>query len=122
MFNIFIVYTFVGMISTSSLLIGYYHGLLMRCIDVDLVRSKMWSSGLLSAHADDYISNCYSMHQKKCLLLEEVRHMNDNNVSAFCKLVEESCPYIGSQLTIGTFIDMHVMFNIKFIFLYSTAR
>ena len=87
--------------TTSTLLIGYYHGLLLSIIDADILTDDMCSVGLLSSHEQIDISSGHSIYQKNCLLLENVRHMNIQDLMAFCELVQEIWPQTGSQLTTG---------------------
>ena len=94
--------------SVATLLIGYYHGLLLRDISVDLLTDKMYSSGLLTADDQFFISSGHSVHHRNWLLMEYVRHMDLQFLLEFFKLVEEEWPEIGSQLNAGT----HVYYNI----------
>ena len=87
--------------STSTLLIGYYHGLLLRSMDADLVTDKMCSVGLLTAHERLIISSGSSIYQKNWLLLEHVRHMDVQALRKFCEVVQEVWPQIGLQLITG---------------------
>jgi len=89
------------MIPTPTLLIGYYHGLLIRDINLDQLMYKMYSSGLLTDQGQDFISTGYSVYQKKCHLLDYPRCMDIKQLLVFCNLVQELCPEIGSQLKIG---------------------
>ena len=93
---------FTAVMSISSLLIGYYHGLLLRDIDVDQLSDVMCSSGLLAADDKILIVVSHSSHQKKCMLLEIARHMNEENLPHFCQAVQEVCPQIGLQMNKGT--------------------
>ena len=96
-------YTLVGAVSIGTLLIGYYHGLLLRDIDADLLTDKMCSSGLLTADDQSLISSACSVHHRNWLLMERVRHMDLQFLVEFFKLVEE-WPKIGSQLNAGIHI------------------
>ncbi|XP_065913178.1 uncharacterized protein [Dysidea avara] len=87
-----------AMISTYTLLIGYYHGLLMRDINVDQLNVKMFTSGLLTAHDQNIYLTSHSIHHKKYLLLEIVRHMDGGDILKFCQALGEVCPQISSQL------------------------
>ena len=89
------------MMSTSTLLIAYYHGLLLRSIDADLLTDKMCSVGLLTAHEQIVISSGNSIYQKNWLLLEHVRHMDVQALRKFCEVVQEVWPQIGLQLITG---------------------
>ena len=88
------------MISASTLLIGYYHGLLMRDINVDRLTDKMFTSGLLT-HDQLILVTSHSIHHKKYLLLETVRHMDVEDVLKFCQAMEGLYPQISSQLNKG---------------------
>ena len=89
------------MMTTGTLVIGYYHGLLLKSIDADELTDKVCSPGLLTAHEQIVISSGHSVYQKNCLLLGYVRHMDLPAQVAFCELVQEICPQIGSQLIAG---------------------
>ena len=94
----------VAMMTTSTLLIGYYHGLLLKSIDADLLTDKMCSAGLLTAREQIVISSGHSVYQKNWLLLERVQHMDVQALVTFCELLQEIWPQIGSQLIIGVCI------------------
>ena len=91
----------LDMMSTATLLIGYYHGLLLNSIDADQLIDKMCSVGLLTAHEQNVISSCYSVYQKNWLLLEHVRQMKVQAVMTFCDLIQQIWPEIGVQLITG---------------------
>ena len=93
----------VAMMTTSTLLIGYYHGLLLKSIDADLLTDKMCSAGLLTAREQIVISSGHSVYQKNWLLLEHVQHMDVQALVTFCELLQEIWPQIGSQLIIGLY-------------------
>ena len=96
--------------SISTLLIGYFHGLLLRDIDdPDLLTGKIYSSGLITAGEQSVISSGCSAHHRSWLLLEHVRHMDLEILLEFCKLVQEQWPEIGSQLIKGTYIIMYLI-------------
>lgn len=104
--NYFVTFTDpVGTMSTSTLLIGYYHGLLLRSIDADLLTDKMYSVRLLTSQDQVVISSGHSVYQKNWLLLGHVRHMDVQALLKFCELVEETWPQIGSQLIAGLCIS-----------------
>ena len=84
----------VAMASPLTLLIGYYHGVLLRDINADLLIHDMCSKCLLDVHDQSLISAGHSVHHRNCLLLERIRHMDKQAFSAFCNLV----PEVGSQL------------------------
>ena len=94
----------IGVVSIPTLLIGYYHGLLLRDIDADQLTDKMCSTGLLTDHQQTIISSCYTVHHRNWLLLEHVRHMDLESLSKFCKLLQEEWPEIGSQLIMGMLV------------------
>ena len=85
-------------------MIGYYHGLLLRDIDADLLTNKMCSTGLLTGEEQSLISSGYTVHHRNWLLLEHVRHFEIQPLLVFCKLVKEEWVEIGSQLTAGMYI------------------
>ena len=87
---------------TSTLLISYYHGLLMSSIDADLLIDKMCSSKLLTNSEQAIVSSGHSVYHRNQLLLEFVQHLDVNAVVTFCELVQEIWPQVGSQLIIGT--------------------
>jgi len=89
-------------VSISTLLIGYYHGLLLRDIDADLLTDQMCSNGLLSVHEQTVISSGHTVHYRNWLLLECVRHTDLQLLPKFCELVLEEWPEIGSQLITDT--------------------
>ena len=99
-----IIKLYVGAVSIVTLLIGYYHGLLLRDIDADLLTNEMCSTGLLTADALSFISSGHNVHHRNWLLLEHVRHFELQQFLVFCKLVKEEWVEIGSQLTAG----MHI--------------
>ena len=90
--------------SIATLLIGYYHGLLLRDIDADLLTDKMCSSGLLTADDQSLISSGHSVHHRNWLLIEYIRHMDLQFLLELFKLVEEEWPEISLQLNAGTCI------------------
>ena len=93
--------------SIPTLLIGYYHGLLLRDIDADQLTDKMCSTGLLTDHQQTAFSSGHTVHHRNWLLLEYVRQFFDlESLLKFCKLLQEECPEIGTQLIVGTFIRM----------------
>jgi len=84
-------------------LIGYYHGLLLRHIDADLLTDKMYSVGLLSTHEQTVICSAHSLYQRNWTLLEYTRYMDIQVLMTFCELVQETWPQVGSQLIIGIY-------------------
>ena len=99
----------VGWISLSTLLIGYYHSLLIRDINADLLMNKMSSNGLLAAHDQELILTGQAIHQRNWLLLEHVRHMEAQALMRFCELVQEISPQVGSQLVVGMQMPIHCL-------------
>ena len=91
----------LAMMTTSTLVIGYYHGLLLKSVDADELIDKMCSARLLTPHEQIVISSGHSVYQKNCLLLGHVRHMDVQALVAFCELLQEIWPQIGSQLVAG---------------------
>ena len=89
------------MMTTATLLIGYYHGLLLKSIDADMLKDKMCSVGLLTTHEKFIISSGHSVYQKNCLLLNHVQQMDVQALLKFSQLVQEIWPQIGSQLIEG---------------------
>ena len=101
-FNISVLYTDpVATMSTATLLIGYYHGLLLSSIDADLLIDKMCFMGLLTAHEQTVISSGHSVYQKNWLLLEHVRQMKVPAVMTFCDIIQQIWSQIGDQLITG---------------------
>jgi len=92
----------VAMIPTPTLLVGYYHGLLMRDVNYDLLMDKMCARGLLTGQDKELVFKGYSVYQRKCLLLDYAESMSTEQLVIFCDLVEELYPEIGTQLKIGT--------------------
>ena len=101
------VYTYAstsGMMITSTLLIGHYHGLLMSSIDADLLIDKMCSIKLLTTDEQAIISSGHSVYHRNWLLLEFVRHLHVHALVIFCELVQEIWPQVGSQLITGSYL------------------
>ena len=98
--------------SIATLLIGYYHGLLLKDIDADLLTDKMCSTGLLTAEEQSVISSGHSVHHRNWLLLEHVRHFELQLLLEFCELVKEEWIEIGSQLTAGMYVYQFIRCNI----------
>ena len=97
----------LGAVSIVTLLIGYYHGLLLRDIDADLLTDKMSLTGLLTADALSIISSGHTVHHRNWLLLEHVRHFELQLLFEFCKLLKEEWLEIGLQLTEGMYTCVH---------------
>ena len=102
-FYVYILFCIVAMASSLTLLIGYYHGLLLRDIDTDLI-NDMCSEGLLSTDDQKIISTGHCLYHKKWFLLEHVRHMDTKTFLEFCKLILNLWPEIGEQLITGTYV------------------
>ena len=98
---------------SSTLLIGYYHSLLLKYIDPNLLVNKMCLHGLLTGSEEELISTGHSIHHKNQLLLEYVRHMQTVTLMIFCEYVQESVPRVGSQLVKGMFISISLKFVIQ---------
>ena len=94
----------VAMITTATLLVGYYHGLLLKSINADMLTDAMCSAELLTAHEQIVVSSGHSGHHRNLLLLEYVRHMDIQALETFCELVQEMWPQIGSQFVTGVCI------------------
>ena len=90
--------------TTATLLVGHYHGLLLKSIDADMLSSKLRSAGLLTAHEQTIIFSSHSVYHKNWLLLEHVRHMSVPALVTFCELVQNRWPQIGSQLIAGSYV------------------
>ena len=99
--------------STATLLIGYYHDLLLRDINADLLTDKMNSAGLLTDTEVSIISSGHSIHHKNWLLLEHVRHMDVEALVTFCELLQKIWPEIGLQLITGIVSYVHIASYIK---------
>ena len=91
----------IGTLSSSTLLIGYYHGLLLRDTNAESLMDDLYSSGLVTAQEQNVILSGYSLHHRNFLLLELVRHMDSKAILVFSKVVEDIWPEIGMQLVTG---------------------
>ena len=109
----------VGAVSISTLLIDYYHGLLLRDIDADRLTDKMCSTGLLTDHQQTVISSGHTVHHRNWLLLEYVRHADLKIILEFCKLVLERWPEVGSQLITGIAIMATCIYLRSYIFFHN---
>ena len=107
-------------VSIPTLLTGYYHGLLLRDIDADLLIDKMRSISLLSAYEFTIISSGHTVHQRNWLLLEYVRHMDLQLLLEFCKLLEEEWPEISLQLIAGMYAPQVINDICMYMHSYST--
>ena len=72
-------------------------------LDTNFVITKICSTRLLTSYEQELILTCYSLHQKKYLLLEQLRHME---IKTVCELIEEDIPMIGIQLVAGTYMSL----------------
>jgi len=102
MYTVF--YTYYHTIAKASpltILIGYYHGVLLRDINADSLFNDMCSGYLLNSHDQSVISTGHSVHYRNWLLLEHIRYMETKAFLEFCKLVQSLWPEIGSQLITG---------------------
>ena len=102
--NLFICY--IATLLPSTLLIGYYHDLLLKYIDSNLLINKLYSNGLLTDSEKELISTGHSIHQRNQLLLEHVRHMQTKTLMIFCEYVQEIVPKVGLQLVTGSYISV----------------
>ena len=89
----------------STLLIAYYHGLLLRDTSIDLLIDDLYYNELLTAHQQAIVFSGHSIHHRNWLLLEYARHMSTESLLVFSKLVKNVWPHIGIQLITG----MHVL-------------
>jgi len=94
----------VAMMTTATLLVGYYYGLLVRSIDAHMLTDAMCSAELFTAQEQIVISSGHSGHHRNLLLLEHVRNMDIQSLERFCELVQEMWPQTGSQLVTGVCI------------------
>ena len=105
-------------LSTSTVLIGYYHGLLLRDTNADLLISHLYHNELLLTHEQEMISSGHSLHHKNWLLLEHVRHMNPSSLMIFSKLVNDLWPQIGIQLITGIAIAICIYVIFTYVAMY----
>ena len=91
------------MASPFTLLIGYYHSVLLRNTNADLLSPVMTTKHLLNANDQSLISTGHSVHHRNWLLLEHVRHMDKEAFSKFCELIQNLWPEVGSQLIAGKY-------------------
>ena len=106
-----IYYLYLGILSSSTLLIGYYHGLLLRDTNADSLIGHLCYNGLLSAHEQNVILSGRSLHCRNWLLLEHVRHMDSSSLMIFSKLIKEVWPQIGIQLLTGMYVYVCSIFT-----------
>ena len=81
---------------------------MMREINADTLVDRMATNGMLSTSDQELISIGHSLHQRNLLLLGCVQHMSTQALLAFCELVQELWPIVGSQLVEGIGIYIHV--------------
>ena len=110
-----IVFYVLGLLPSSALLIGYYHGLLLRDINVDPLIVTLYSAGLLTTQGLNMILFGHSFHHRSLLLLECIRHMDSQAVLAFSELLKDIWPQIGMQLVTGIAICTYVCINLCII-------
>ena len=106
---IFPSYAVIGVISTSTLLIGYYHGLLLRDTSADSLVGDLCSTGLLTAQELNVILSGHSSHHRSQLLLEYVQHLDSQALLMFSELVNDVWPHIGMQLITGVELHMYMV-------------
>ena len=111
MFLFYNVVIYVGTASDSVILIGYYHGLLLRDIDADLLVGEMLSAELLNVYEHNLILSGHSLHHRNWLLLEHVRHLDSQSLQVFSELVHDTWPEIGLQLITGSYNCMLGLYN-----------
>ena len=102
---------YLEILSSSTLLIGYYHGLLLRDTSADSLIGHLCYYGLLPTHEQNVILSGHSLHCRNWLLLEHVRHMDSSSLMIFSKLVKDLWPQIGIQLVTGmlcTYVPLHI--------------
>ena len=102
----------IAAISSSTLLIGYYHSLLLKYIDSNFLVNKMCSNGLLTACEEELISTGHSIHERSQILLEYVRHMQTVTLMIFCEYVQETIPRVGSKLIKGMQPRIKLLFKL----------
>ena len=102
---------YVGISSTSTLLVGYYHGLLLRDTNADSLLEDLYSIGLLSTQEQNIVLSGHSSHHKNWLLLEYVRHMDSQALLTFSELVKNVWPQIGVQLVTGKYVLSCILIN-----------
>jgi len=93
---------------TSTLLIGYYHGLLLRDINANQLVDQMVPNGILTDTEQSIVSTGSSIHQRNWLLLECARHFEKQHLLIFCELVQNIWSVIGSQLIAGMYVCSYV--------------
>ena len=104
---------YIGILPASSVLIGYYHGLLLRDTNADSLIGRLCYNGLLSTHEQNVILSGHSLHCRNWLLLEHVRHMDPSSLMIFSELLKEVRPQIGIQLVTGMYVCMYVCMYVR---------
>jgi len=94
----------IAIASNLTLLIGYYHGVLLKDVNADLLFEDMCLKGLLNADQQSLVSSGHSVHYRNWLLLEYIRCMEADCFLMFCELVHNLWPEVGSQLIYGMYI------------------
>ena len=89
---------YIALLPTSTLLTGYYHGLLLRDTNADSLVTDLYSTGLISAQELHVILSGHSSYHRNWLLLEHVRHMDPQTLLLFSGIVKDVWPQIGMQL------------------------
>ena len=92
------------MASPLTLLIAYSHGVLLRDIAADSLFNDICSKHLLDINDQTIICAGHSVHHRNLLLLEYVRHMGTKEFLAFCVIVQNVWPEVGTQLITGMYI------------------
>ena len=96
-----VIFCMLGFLPASTLVIGYYHGLLLRDINADSLIVTLYSTGLLTTQELNVILFGQSLHQRNLLLLDCVRHMDSKALLTFSELVKDAWPQISMQLITG---------------------
>ena len=89
------------MLSASTLLIGYYHGLLLRDTNADAMIFNLYFAGLMNVQELIVILSGHSLFHRNWLLLNHIRHVSSQGLLAFSQLVNAEWPLIGMQLVTG---------------------
>ena len=112
--------TLIEKLSTSTLLIGYYHGLLLRDTTAESLVGDLFSTGLLTAQELKVILSGHSSHHRNWLLLEYVQHMDSQALLAFSKLIKDVWPQISIQLVTGNYFVMKlIIYSYRYIHIHS---
>lgn len=73
----------------------------MKEMNPDTMVKRMAAEGLLSKNDQDFITIGHSLHHKNALLLSCVQKFSIQALQAFCELVQELWPMVGTQLLAG---------------------